>query len=129
MNNNKKRYVVSLDNLKARHLAMGVARDVSEKYFSTDNYIYPDESVINSVIAFDDGTCHIDVSTGKRSSIYIKMPANNDLLESRIMTVNVIIWTQSWEVMLDDYFYYDYDQFMADYMKPYDEAIDKQKED
>lgn len=129
MNNNKKRYVVSLDNLKARHVAMNVARDVSEKHFSADNYIYPDESVINSVIAFDDGTCHIHVSTGKRSSIYIRMPSNNDLLESRIMTVNVTIWTQSWEVMLDDYFYYDYDQFMADYMKPYVEAIDEQKED
>lgn len=129
MNNNKKRYVVSLDNLKACHLAMYVARDVSEKHFSADNYIYPDESVINSVIAFDDGTCHIHVSTGKRSSIYIKMPSNNDLLESRIMTVNVIVWTQSWEVMLDDYFYYDYDQFMDDYMKPYYEAIDEQKED
>ena len=129
MNNNKQKYLTSLDTQKARYLIRKVATDVAEKTGYTGELYRDDRTEIISVIPFSDGACSVLVSVGSRSSIDVWLPSNNNDATDRNMRVRYVLYTEEWNDLLNEEFFYDYDEFMTDYLYPLKLIEEKEKED
>ena len=129
MNNNKQKYLTSLDTQKARYLIRKVANDVVEKTGYTGELFRDDKTEIISVIPFSDGTASVLVSVGSRSSIDVWLPSNNNDATDRNMRVRYVLYTEEWNYLLNEEFFYDYDEFMTDYLYPLKLTVNEEKED
>lgn len=129
MNSNKQKYLTSLDTQKARYLIRKVANDVVEKTGYTGELYRDDRTEIISVIPFSDGTCSVLVSVGSRSSIDVWLPSNNNEATDRNMRVRYVLYSEGWNDLLNEEFFYDYDEFMTDYLYPLKLTVNEEKED